>query len=90
VRLGRVIKIIQIILLVASILYLVGCHDLRWNWSDNRKRIKPKLHLSEEFRNSQQYKELFELVVRNFGTRRHEGRQKMYAQDPNQPYQLMQ
>ena len=83
---SRVLRIIQIILLVVSIFCLFGCHDLRWNWADNRKRVKPKLVLDKKFRESEQYKELFDLVVRKFAARRHEEQQRMYAQDPNQPY----
>lgn len=36
-------NLIKILLIIAFIGLLTGCGDLRWNWSDNRKRIKPKL-----------------------------------------------
>jgi hypothetical protein len=86
VSLSRVLRKIQIILLVVSILCLLGCHDLRLNWADNRTRIKPKLVLDKKFRESEQYRELFELVIRKYVARRYEEQQRMYAQDPNQPY----
>ena len=92
-------KTIKIILLVACVLFLVGCHDIRWNWSDNRKRIKPGLRLDNKFRESEYYKELFELVVRDFAARRNANQQKadhqkmdqqkILAQDPNQPFMVM-
>jgi hypothetical protein len=31
------------ILILILILFLSGCGDINWNWSDNRKRIKPGL-----------------------------------------------
>ena len=90
----RKIKTIKIILLVAGFLFLVGCHDIHWNWSDNRKRIKPGLRLDNEFRDSEYYKELFELVVRDFAAKRNAeqqkaDQQKILAQDPNVPFMVM-
>lgn len=85
---SRTVKTIKIILLIAGVLYFVGCHNVNWNWSDNRKRIKPKLLLNDEFRESRYYKELFDIVVWNLGSRRYAGQQKFIAQDPNLPFQL--
>lgn len=34
---------LKAILIFAIILFLSGCSDIHWNWSDNRKRIKPTL-----------------------------------------------
>jgi len=82
-------KKIKIILLVAGILFLVGCQNLRWNWSDNRKRIKPGLLVDDKFRDSDYYKELFEAVVRDFAAKRNADQQKVVAQDPNQPFMVM-
>jgi len=91
---SKTIKTIKIILLVAGLLFLVGCQNLRWNWSDNRKRIKPGLLIDDEFRDSQYYKELFEAVVRDFAAKRNADQQKtdqqkILAQDPNQPFMVM-
>jgi len=87
-------KTIKIILLIAGFLFLVGCNDIHWNWSDNRKRIKPGLRLDNEFRDSEYYKAMFELVVRDFAARRNkeqqkQDQQKILAQDPNQPFMVM-
>ena len=80
--------------MVVGFLFLVGCHDVHWNWSDNRKRIKPGLYLDNKFRESEYYKEMFERVVRDFATRRKVeqqkiDQQKILAQDPNQPFMVM-
>ena len=88
------IKTIIIILLIAGFLFLVGCHDMRWNWSDNRKRIKPGLYVDDEFRQSDYYKELFEAIVRDYIDKRNAdqqkaNQQKVVAQDPNQPFMVM-
>ena len=87
-------RAIKIILLVVGILFLVGCQNLRWNWSDNRKRIKPGLYVDDEFRQSDYYKELFEAIVRDFIDKRNADQQKadqqkVVAQDPNQPFMVM-
>ena len=91
---NRTIKTIIIILLVATVLFLVGCQNLRWNWSDNRKRIKPGLIVDNKFRDSEYYKELFEAIVRDFIDKRNAeqqkaDQQKILAQDPNQPFMVM-
>ena len=88
------IRTVKIILLIAGILFLVGCHDIRWNWSDNRKRIKPGLYVDNNFRDSQYYKELFEAIVRDFAAKRNAeqqkvDQQKILAQDPNKPFMVM-
>lgn len=70
------------IIVLGAILFLCGCPDLRWNWTDNRKRIKPEL-LDDEYRQSQEYKERFDVLMYRFW----EARQRRYANglDPNLP-----
>jgi hypothetical protein len=88
-------RAIKIFLLTTGILFLVGCQNLRWNWSDNRKRIKPGLYVDDEFRQSDYYKEVFEAIVRDFidkknaEQQRNADQQKVFAQDPNQPFMVM-
>lgn len=54
--------LLTMIIVLGAILFLCGCQDLRWNWSDNRKRIKPKL-LDDEYRQSQDYKDMVDIVI---------------------------
>lgn len=58
-------NLIKILLVSIVVMFLAGCGDLRWNWSDNRKTIKPKL-LDDEYRQSQEYKERFDVIMYRF------------------------
>lgn len=78
---GKFVNLLAMIIVLGAILLFCGCLG---NWTDNRKRNKTEL-LDAKFRQSQEYKDLVDLVIWRLGIERYGDVYQKRTQDPNLP-----